>query len=77
MTPTVLMQMFIDALNAEYTKRDINGVAVAHQSTNGAPVWRVSCEFETHTELYQVGIAPNAGWHFERMMTEEEYGSLL
>lgn len=73
MTPPNLVALFVKTLNEEYTKRGIDGVAVAYQSTNGAPVWRVVCEFDTHTETYELGIRPNAGWHWARLMTEGEY----
>lgn len=72
MTPQNLVAMLVSGINQRYTELGINGVAVAHQSTNGTPVWRVVCEFDTHTELYELGIAPNAGWKFIRLMSEEE-----
>ena len=43
---------FISALNAEYTKRGVNGVAYAEHMGNVQ--WLVVSEFDTHKEHYLV-----------------------
>ena len=51
------MEVFIEQLNKEYTKRGVDGVAIAQQ--RGHNSWYVQCQFDSHNELYFVGWEDN------------------